>query len=523
MKISRIQIGIAVLVGVVILGWYLVFDQNDSQTRFAPHVRVATAYTGDVSDVVTLAGEVLPVREVQIASKQFGRIANLGVDVGDVVYAGTVIASVSAESQSVTLENIAAQEQALDTNRAAVDALLQEKERAAAVQAGVFTNAVDAVQVSKQRAVLTEATIAISQANDFLTTLLSVRNGIEYRDSPYFAYLGVRDQQTRIRAIASLASMQSDFPSYKSYFDVHILSTTPTQLEVDTMMSRAVPLLSKTKQALNDTYAMLGATESFTDLPEATLVQYKATVTTLGGAIEKAQQDIQDVTVASAQASIAYSAAQKERAEKNTELDMQQALLDGQRASTQQSLADTYISVPFAGTISKKYTEIGAVVSPGMPIYALIDTAELLVSVPLPDTFLTDTEDIQVHVTDSEGVHIPARVKKIYPTVDATTKKRILELSIDGAKAHVMPGSSVTVSVEKRGASTVVVPASSVVHRYGIEYVYVVEQGVVHMRVVTVGAHTEQEVAIRKGVSDGETVITDGVRYLRDGDSVTIE
>lgn len=88
-----------ILLVAVLLGWY--FYKNSSENIQYTGVAVVR---GSLSEIVSVTGNVKPVSDVDLAFERGGRLAGLNVAVGDKVYAGQVLATVSNADLSANLD-----------------------------------------------------------------------------------------------------------------------------------------------------------------------------------------------------------------------------------------------------------------------------------------------------------------------------------------------------------------------------------------------------------------------------------
>lgn len=109
--------------------------------------------------------------------------------------------------------------------------------------------------------------------------------------------------------------------------------------------------------------------------------------------------------------------------------------------------------------------------------------------------------------------------------VDQTTGQIRLKATFTNQDEALWPGQFVDVQLtlaEQQGA--VVAPAEAVQRGQNGEYVFVVKQdGTVESRPVTVSRADQREAVIEKGLSPGETVVTDGQLRLQQGTKVQIK
>ncbi len=141
-----------------------------------------------------------------------------------------------------------------------------------------------------------------------------------------------------------------------------------------------------------------------------------------------------DAARTSAEAALAVAEANLAQNEANREIEVARAetlkALQGQLAAVQVSEQEAEIRAPYAGTITKKYLEDGALVSPSVAIFSLQDTSDNWVIFKVKETEL-DKYHIGDEVTlrgRNENLRITGRVESIsrkaeYATVRATNER----------------------------------------------------------------------------------------------------
>jgi len=69
--------------------------------------------------------------------------------------------------------------------------------------------------------------------------------------------------------------------------------------------------------------------------------------------------------------------------------------------------------------------------------------------------------------------------------------------------------------------NAVIVPEDAVMPLEGADYIWVVEDGAVHRRAVTLGVRTPGFVEVREGIAAGAQVVVGGLQRLGEGAPVT--
>lgn len=220
-------------------------------------------------------------------------------------------------------------------------------------------------------------------------------------------------------------------------------------------------------------------------------------------------------------------------------LDKQQADLlveERQVAVLRQQLADMEIRAPFAGVVTTKDAQPGEMVSPisagggftRTGICTIVDMDSLEIEVDVNESFINRVQPGQAveAVLDAyPDWKIPARVKAIIPTADrqkATVKVRV---SFDQLDPRLLPQMGVKVAFrgepEAAPARTIVtIPKGAVQKENGRDVAWVVRNGRVERRALSLGGTKADEVVVLAGLTAGERVLVDVPRNLSEGSRV---
>jgi HlyD family secretion protein len=201
----------------------------------------------------------------------------------------------------------------------------------------------------------------------------------------------------------------------------------------------------------------------------------------------------------------------------------------------EQQLDDTIIRAPFTGIVTTKNAQPGEMISPmsvggftRTGICTIVDMSSLEIEVDVSESYINRVEPgqpVEATLDAYPSWRIPAKVIAIIPTADrqkATVKVRVGFEKLD---PRILPDMSVKVAFQSTGEATVAqrsltVPKAAVQQRDGRDIVWVVRNGRVERRAVTVGAVGGDEVTIAAGVSGGDRVVVGGPDNLADGAAV---
>ena len=84
-------------------------NKSNAKAATAPSAKVATAQRGDISHVLTLAGQFQPYQVVDVHPKVSGYMAHISVDIGDIVHQGQTIAVLEVPELKAELQGSAFQ------------------------------------------------------------------------------------------------------------------------------------------------------------------------------------------------------------------------------------------------------------------------------------------------------------------------------------------------------------------------------------------------------------------------------
>lgn len=221
-------------------------------------------------------------------------------------------------------------------------------------------------------------------------------------------------------------------------------------------------------------------------------------------------------------------------------VDADAADLKTKRAQVAQQaalVAKKTIRAPFAGRLGISSVNLGQYLSPGDNIVTLQALDPLHADFYLPQEDLSRLavgQRVGVSTDAYPGRSFPGRITAVNPKVDAATRNVQVEATIANPGHELLPGMYVSVQVRSGAAQRYLTLPQTVVsyNPYG-DTVFVVQQGprgptgkaelTVRQTFITVGPVRGDQVAILKGVKEGELVVSSGQLKLRNGSAVVID
>ena len=199
-----------------------------------------------------------------------------------------------------------------------------------------------------------------------------------------------------------------------------------------------------------------------------------------------------------------------------------------------QQIDDTIIRAPFGGVVTSKNAQPGEMISPmsvggftRTGICTIVDMSSLEIEVDVNESFINriqPKQPVEAVLDAYADWRIPAKVIAIIPAADrqkATVKVRV---SFDKLDDRILPDMGVKVAFQSSGGdkaipsqSSVVVPKDAVQSIDNRDVVWVVRDGRVERRAVTIAQTTGDESAIAAGLSGGEKVVINPPAGLTEG------
>ncbi|TFH21294.1 MAG: efflux RND transporter periplasmic adaptor subunit [Myxococcales bacterium] len=191
----------------------------------------------------------------------------------------------------------------------------------------------------------------------------------------------------------------------------------------------------------------------------------------------------------------------------------------------ERELEDYHLSAPFSGIIGARLVDAGNYVSEGTVLVILMKTDPVEIDFRLPDRHQAEvTVGTPIEITETaDGNKTVGEITFIDPRVDPGTRMLEVRASARNTAGRLRHGQFVEVSVlagVREGQ--IFVPEESVVFTDGATWVYVIENGLAHRRLVELGERLPPSVEVLSGVGADATVVVAGQHRLSDGAAVEV-
>jgi len=189
------------------------------------------------------------------------------------------------------------------------------------------------------------------------------------------------------------------------------------------------------------------------------------------------------------------------------------------------------ITAPFAGTVTARNTDVGALINAGggtgPELFEVSDTRRLRVYVRVPQNYLPSIhrgDKAELSVPEYPGKTFAAKVEATAGAVDAASGTTLLQLAIDNADGRLTAGGYANVKLDlPASAGALSVPASALVFdSRGTRVAVLGANDRVAFKTVTIARDYGKTVELGSGLSAGDRVIDSPPDGLADGDQVHV-
>jgi RND family efflux transporter MFP subunit len=185
------------------------------------------------------------------------------------------------------------------------------------------------------------------------------------------------------------------------------------------------------------------------------------------------------------------------------------------------AMADTAVRAPFSGIVAERLVSTGDYVTRGTRVATVVRIDPMRVELTVPEQAVSLVhvgQTVKLAVDAYPNEVFDARIRFISPSLRADQRALTVEAVAANADGRLKPGLFATASVlQPKSAPALLVPLAAVETVSGTSRVYVIKDGVVQERIVTVGERVGDRVELTSGVARGEAVAAEPNGRLADG------
>ncbi|GAB4052699.1 MexE family multidrug efflux RND transporter periplasmic adaptor subunit [Spirosoma litoris] len=225
----------------------------------------------------------------------------------------------------------------------------------------------------------------------------------------------------------------------------------------------------------------------------------------------------------------------------NATLEAAKMQVEASQATIQQvatNLKYTTIYAPMDGTIGISQVRLGAAVAPGStPLNTISSDNPIAADVQIDESQIPRFLKLQnqpnvvrdstliLMLPDGSKYPYPGTVKIIDRAVDPQTGTLRVRVAFPNANKQLKVGLNANVRVKNSsGEPQLLIPYQAVTEQMSEYFVFVVgDSSKVSQKKVTLGARINGQVIVKNGLTEGETIVTEGTQKIRDGAKVQVK
>ncbi len=304
-------------------------------------------------------------------------------------------------------------------------------------------------------------------------------------------------------------------------YDQNILSLETTIKNLETQLNTAKDSLALAKTAYdnaNTLYQSGVISKNEFDQTQNAYNQAQASVSSLENQLSQTKQTYEitkNALVSESTNTAQIGIEQAQASAKSAQLAVENA---------SKNLEDTAPTSPISGVISNKGVTEGQMVGTGSVAYTISNIDEVVATINVTENIINklsvgDTLDVEVSTVDGT---FTGTITEINPVATQTSTYPV-KIKIDNKDHAIKPGMFCQVSIlTDSSENTISLPRETVLRNMDELYVYVIEDGVAKMKVVTTGIDNGKDIEILTGLNVGDVVITEGQTYVTDNEKVNL-
>jgi RND family efflux transporter MFP subunit len=192
-------------------------------------------------------------------------------------------------------------------------------------------------------------------------------------------------------------------------------------------------------------------------------------------------------------------------------LKAQANAMRAQHSGARAMLSYTRIVAPFAGVITARMVDPGAMAAPGVPLVQIDSSGPLQIQSTVDESVISSVRKggkIDVEIDNAPGAHSGV-VAEIVPAADPSSHSFLVKIDLAASK-DLRAGMYATADFPTGTKHAIVAPRSAIVQRGSLACAYALDtNGIAQLRYVTLGAVHGDRVETLSGLTAGEKLVDD--------------
>ena len=192
------------------------------------------------------------------------------------------------------------------------------------------------------------------------------------------------------------------------------------------------------------------------------------------------------------------------------------------------ALADTVIRAPLAGIVSKRHVQAGEKLAPDMPVYTIVNLAQLTLEAQVPAAEIPRVkvgQEVLFQVDGFRQRQFSGKVARINPGAEPGSRAMLVYIAVGNADGALRAGMFAKGGITtERSAPAPLVPLAALRGTPAAPLVYKIEGGAVVAQPVRLGLRNEDEgyAEVTDGLAAGASVIVARLDAVKPGQRVKV-
>jgi membrane fusion protein, multidrug efflux system len=201
-------------------------------------------------------------------------------------------------------------------------------------------------------------------------------------------------------------------------------------------------------------------------------------------------------------------------------------------AQMKSQLAKTVIKAPFSGIIDEIASERGSVVGPGTPILRIVSLGNMYLEAEVPEKNIGTIKKGSDVIVDFPvlGETFNSKVTQAGNFINPANRSFMIQIAVPNKSGNIKPNLSSKIQLKDySNPKAITVPISIISENAdGEQFLYVAQNpdkngnAIAKRVIVKVGLSQGELVEIVDGIKDGDLIIKEGARSVKDGQKVSI-
>jgi RND family efflux transporter MFP subunit len=192
--------------------------------------------------------------------------------------------------------------------------------------------------------------------------------------------------------------------------------------------------------------------------------------------------------------------------------------------SQQQTRFDhTLIKAPFDGIISQRLVEPGDVIPMHKHMLSVIDTSSLKARLHVSELLLPlikQQNPVKIKIDALGDRQFDARIMRKYPTIDAISRRGVIEVELKPVPDGALPGQLCRISFATEKHRRLMIPFAAVRHENEGSYVFLVADNKARRVNILTGLQNGEHIEVLENIKAGDSLVINGFFGLKDNKEV---